>query len=140
MGVGRLADPTCFRVSTLAERWDCSPGKIRAMLAAGDSLRPKSSRKPPLTSLIATVTSGFFEHTPMHHHRQHDRAWPGNRRQRECLPGIAKRDTPNHEYLSRPDRDRHTGGRRVLTGIHNPALQAHQKDQGEGRQKERSAL
>ena len=27
--------PACFRVSTLAARWDCSPGKIREMLRAG---------------------------------------------------------------------------------------------------------
>ena len=31
-----MGDPACFRVSSLAERWDCSPGKIRQMIAAGE--------------------------------------------------------------------------------------------------------
>ena len=27
--------PACYRVANLARRWDCSPGKIRAMIADG---------------------------------------------------------------------------------------------------------
>jgi excisionase family DNA binding protein len=29
-------EPACYRVSSLAKRWDCSPGKIRSMIVNGD--------------------------------------------------------------------------------------------------------
>ena len=31
-----MTDPACYRVATLAERWDCSPGKVRRMIEAGE--------------------------------------------------------------------------------------------------------
>ena len=40
-----MGDPACFRVSSLAERWDCSPGKIRQMIAAGELTCRNSERR-----------------------------------------------------------------------------------------------
>ncbi len=50
-----MAEPAAMRVSTLAERWDCSPGKIRAMIAAGDLpyLRLGKMVRIPVSAVIA---------------------------------------------------------------------------------------
>lgn len=48
-------EPAAMRVSTLAERSDCSPGKIRAMIAAGDlpHLRQGKMVRIPVSAVIA---------------------------------------------------------------------------------------
>jgi hypothetical protein len=45
----------CLRVSTLAERWDCSTGKVRAMIAAGQLpvLVLGGMKRIPLAAVIA---------------------------------------------------------------------------------------
>jgi hypothetical protein len=35
---------TCYRVASLAKRWDCSPGKIRSLIANGDLARLRLGR------------------------------------------------------------------------------------------------
>jgi hypothetical protein len=30
-----MPDPTCYRIATLAERWDCSEGKVRSLIVEG---------------------------------------------------------------------------------------------------------
>jgi len=44
-----------IRVSTLAERWDCSPGKVRAMIKAGELpvLTFGKMKRIPLAAVIA---------------------------------------------------------------------------------------
>lgn len=45
----------CMRVAALAERWDCSPGKVRAMIRDGELpvLRLGSLLRIPLAAVIA---------------------------------------------------------------------------------------
>lgn len=31
-----MTNPACYRVATLAERWDCSTGKVRALIRSGE--------------------------------------------------------------------------------------------------------
>jgi Helix-turn-helix domain len=45
----------CMRIAALAERWDCSAGKVRAMIRAGDLpvLRLGTMLRIPVAAIIA---------------------------------------------------------------------------------------
>ena len=49
-----MAEPAFLRVSTVAERWNCSPGKIRRMIEAGElpALRLGTMIRLPLASIV----------------------------------------------------------------------------------------
>ena len=58
-----MTEPACLRVSSLAERWSCSPGKIRKMIHDGElpALRLGKMLRIP-TSAVLEIEAGC--HTP----------------------------------------------------------------------------
>ena len=50
-----MTEPACLRIADVAERWSCSPGKVRSLIKSGDlpALRLGTMLRVPVAALSA---------------------------------------------------------------------------------------